>query len=122
APAIIETVTEQEVVTPEQRDGAGQIVVPATFRSTTKQRMVQDRQEVWFRTPCADELTVDVVATLQRALKARGLYDQPLTGVIDAETAEAIRRFQAERGLDSPQLSLAAARELGVISTALDAL
>jgi len=122
APAVIETVTEQEVVSAEQRDETGRITAPATFRSTTKQRMVQDRQEVWFREPCPEVLTADVVATLQRALKARGLYRQPLTGQMDTATADAIRRFQAERGLDSPQLSLAAAKELGVISTELDAL
>ena len=37
-----------------------------------------------------------------------------------APTTEAIRRFQAERGLDSPVLSLAATRELGITATALE--
>lgn len=121
-PAIIETVSEQTLVTPEIRDATGQVVTPASFRSTTKQRIVQDRDEVWFRTPCPAEMTVDFIATLQRALKARGLYRAPLTGVLDAATAEAIRRFQADRGLDSRQLSLAAARELGIVSADLDTL
>lgn len=122
SPAIIETVTEQTLVTPEIRDASGQVVTPASFRSTTKQRIVQDRDAVWFRAPCPADMTVDFIATLQRALKARGLYRQPLTGVLDPATSEAIRRFQAERGLDSRQLSLAAAKELGLVSTALDAL
>ena len=122
SPAVIETVTEQELLTPEIRDASGKVTTPATFRSTTRQRIVQDRDEVWFRSPCPADVTVDFVATLQRALKARGLYLLPLTGVIDPATTEAIRRFQAERGLDSGQLSLAAARELGIISTELDAL
>ena len=122
APAIIETVTEQTLVTPEIRDADGAVVTPASYRSTTRQRIVQDRAEVWFRAPCPAQMTVDFIATLQRALKARGLYLQPLTGVMDAATTEAIRQFQAERGLDSRQLSLAAARELGIISTELDAL
>ena len=122
APAVIETVTEQTLVAPEIRDAAGQVLTPASFRSTTRQRIVQGRDEVWFRAPCPAEITVDFIATLQRALKARGLYLQPLTGVMDGPTTKAIRRFQAERGLDSPQLSLAAARELGIVSTELDAL
>lgn len=121
-PAIIETVSEQTLVTPEIRDAAGAVVTPASFRSTTRQRIVQERAEVWFRAPCPAEMTVDFIATVQRALKARGLYRAPLTGVMDAATAEAIRRFQADRGLDSRQLSLAAARELGIVSTELDAL
>jgi len=121
-PAIIETVTEQALATREVRDTAGQITTPASFHSTTRQRIVQDREEVWFRAPCPDEMTVEVVSTLQRALKARGLYRRALTGTFDQPTAEAVRRFQVERGLDSPQLSLAAAQELGIISTALDAI
>lgn len=119
-PAVIETVTEQLVVTEEVRDVAGAVVAPATYRTRTHQRMVQDREEVWFRAPCPAEQTVQFVASLQRALKARGLYLWPVTGEMDAETAEAVRRFQAERGLDSPTLSLAAARELGLTVTALE--
>lgn len=121
-PAIIETVTEQVVVTEEQRDESGAVLAPATYRTQTHQRMVRDREEVWFRAPCPADQTVQFVASLQRALKARGLYLWPVTGEMDAETAEAVRRFQAERGLDSPVLSLAAARELGIAVTSLDEL
>lgn len=119
-PAVIETVTEQVVVTEEVRDANGAVVTPASFRTKTSQRMVQDREAVWFRAPCPAEQTVQFVASLQRALKARGLYLLPVTGEMDTGTAEALRRFQAERGLDSPVLSLAAARELGISATALE--
>ena len=121
-PAVIETVTEQVLVTPEIRDEAGRITTPAAFRTDTRQRMVQDRETVWFRAPCPDTMDVEFIATLQRALKARGLYLLPLSGVIDAPTRDAIRRFQAERGLDSPTLSLGAAQELGIVTTGLDQL
>ena len=50
-PAVIETVTEQVLVTEEERDAAGQVVKPATYRTDTRARMVQDREEVWFRAP-----------------------------------------------------------------------
>jgi len=119
-PAVIETVTEQVVVTEEVRDANGAVVTRASFRTKTSQRMVQDREAVWFRAPCPAEQTVQFVASLQRALKARGLYLLPVTGEMDTGTAEALRRFQAERGLDSPVLSLAAARELGISATALE--
>ena len=121
-PAVIETVTEQVLVTQEQRDAAGKVIAPATFRTITSQHMLRDREEVWFRAPCPADQNVAFVATLQRALKARGLYDLPVTGVMDSATAAAIRRFQAERGLDSPTLSLAAARELGLSAVELDRL
>lgn len=119
-PAVIETVTEQVLASEEVRDETGAVIRPASYRTRTQQRMVQDREEVWFRAPCAAEQTVQFIASLQRALKARGLYLLPVTGVMDADTAEAIRRFQAERGLDSPVLSLAAARELGLVTTRLE--
>jgi len=118
-PAIIETTTEQIILSPEERSPDGRVIRPATFRTATHQRIVQDREEVWLRTLCPAELTVDFIATLQRALKARGLYLLPLTGAMDAPTRAAIRRFQADRGLDSDTLSLAAARDLGIVSTDL---
>ncbi len=120
SPAIIETVTEQKIVTPEVRDDAGQVITPATYSTTTRQEMVQERTEIWFRTPCPEVQDLEFITTLQRALKARGYYLLPLTGQMDPPTVEALRRFQAERGLDSPVLSLAAAQELGLISTALE--
>lgn len=120
SPAVIETVTEQEILTPEVRDDAGVVTQSATYRTTVRQRIVQERTEVWFRVPCPEDQDAEFVASLQRALKARGYFLLPLTGVQDAATSEAVRRFQAERGLDSPVLSLAAAQELGLISTALE--
>ncbi len=116
-PAIIETVTEQLMLTPEVRGADGRVTTPASYRTNTHQRMVQDTKEVWFRTPCPESLTINFLATLQRALKARALYLAPVTGEMNAETADAIRRFQAERGLDSPVLSLTAAQELGILAT-----
>lgn len=121
-PAVIETVTEQVVVTPETRDETGRLLQPATYRTDTRTRIVNDREEIWFRAPCPADYTVDFVASLQRALKARGYYLAALTGQLDAATRDAVRRYQADRGLDSPRLSLAAARELGLLPTALDEL
>ena len=121
-PAIIETVTEQVQVTAEVRDEAGNVVTPATFRTDTRQHIAREREVVYFRAPCPEAQTVQFIASLQRALKARGLYVVAVTGEMNPETAEAVRRFQAERGLDSPVLSLGAARELGLAATSLDAL
>jgi hypothetical protein len=115
-PAVIETVTEQVLVTPEVIGADGAVETAATFRSETRQRIVEERETVWFRTPCPAEFTVDFIATLQRALKARGLYLLPLSGRMDAPTRNAIRRFQAPLGLDSDHLSLAGARRLGIVS------
>ncbi len=117
SPAVIETVTEQVQVSPEQRAEDGSLLAPATYRTKTATRMVRDRETVWFRAPCPDEMTPDFIASLQRALKARGYFLAPLTGVLDTATIDALRRFQTERGLDSRQLSLGAARDLGLVTT-----
>jgi hypothetical protein len=107
-PARIETVIEQTRVAP---GGAGQT---AAWQSESRSAIVEERREVWFETACESDLTPDVVASLQRALAARGLYDGPATGAMDAATRAAVRRYQRPRGLDSALLSLAAARDLGL--------
>lgn len=76
-------------------------------------RPAEDRA---FAVPCADEMTPDLVASLQRALAVRGLYAGPVTGTMDADTAEAVRRLQAPLGLNSAILTLDAARLLGLIA------
>ncbi len=121
-PAIIETVTEQVLVTPEVRAADGTVTQAAIFTTNVDQRMVQEREVVWFQTPCAATINEDFLASLQRALKARGYYLHDLTGQMDTATRNALRRFQAERGLDSETLSLAAARELGLIEVPRDQL
>ncbi len=118
-PAVYETETEQTLVTPEVRDAAGEVVRPAAYKSVATLREVSPRRDLWFKSPCPEEMTQDFLATLQRALKARGYYTLALTAEMDAPTREALRRYQADRGLDSPFLSLAAARDLGLLTTAL---
>jgi len=116
-PAIIETVTEQVLLHPEERGADGRVLKAAVFQTEASQRIVQDRRAVWFRTPCPEALTLDFVASLQRALKARGYYRGDLTGQLDAPTRLAIRQFQEPLGLDSERLSLAAAQRLGLSAT-----
>lgn len=116
-PAVVETETEQVLVAAEKRDPAtGEILRPATYRTKTHQKIVSPRAEWWFAAPCAADLTPEIVATLQRALAARGLYRGPVTGVLDEPTHRAIRAYQAPRGLDSATLSLRGAQELGLIA------
>lgn len=116
-PAIIETVTEQVLVSPELRGPEGAVIAAAVFQTAVSQRIIQDRKAVWFRTPCPEVLTLEFVATLQRALKARGYYRGELTGQLDLKTQHAVRQYQEPLGLDSERLSLAAARSLGIVAT-----
>jgi hypothetical protein len=112
---VIETVTETVLSKPELRDATGKVIRPASYDSFAHQRMLHDRETVWLQTTCPADLTPDTIATLQRALKARGYFTAPLTGVMDAPTLVAVRRYQADHGLDTPVLTLQAARTLGLV-------
>ncbi|MGR3322473.1 MAG: peptidoglycan-binding domain-containing protein [Pseudooceanicola sp.] len=113
-PAVIETVTEQIILQPALVQTDGTVLQPAVYKTETRQRIVRERREVWFRTPCQDELTTEFVSSLQRALAARGHYAGPVTGQMDDRTRRAVRLYQRPEGLDSGILSLAAARKLGL--------
>ncbi|SNS24351.1 peptidoglycan-binding domain-containing protein [Tropicimonas sediminicola] len=115
-PATLETITEEVVLTPAEPGAGDEILVPAVTATRSRQEIAEPRRELWFETPCPASLTPDNVATLQRALAARGLFGGQITGSLDAETRDAIRRFQQPLGLDSSVLSLAAARRLGLVT------
>lgn len=74
------------------------------------------QQEIRIETPCPDEMTNVLVASLQRALAARGHYAGRATGVMDDATRAAVKSYQTEQGLPSASLSVETARELGLIA------
>lgn len=115
-PAVIETVTHQIEAQPAELAADGSVLSPATYRTETRQQIVRERKETWFETPCADRMTPEFVASIQRALKVRGLYRGKISGELDKRTQTAIRRFQTPGGLDSTTLSLDAARKLGLVA------
>jgi len=118
-PAVYEQVMGQVMVVPEQRDAAGAVVHPPVYRNAPVPRLVRPRGEVRFPAPCPAQMTADFIASVQRALYARGYLTGTITREMDAATRAAIRRYQAERGLDSDQLSLDTARELGLVAVDL---
>lgn len=117
-PAKIETVTEQIMLQPAEISANGQVLSPAVFKTETHQQITRERSEVWFETPCPEDLTPQFIASVQRALSVRGYYSGRITGVLDRATLRAVRRYQAPQGLDSGVLSLAAARKLGLVAVA----
>lgn len=121
-PAVIETVTEQVIVQPASVRSDGSVETPAAFRTVTRQRILRERREVEFETPCNDVLTPQFVASVQRALLARGYYRGPINGRIDANTSNAIKRFQtAQDDVQTGILTLQSARILGLVAQPRDA-
>jgi hypothetical protein len=116
--AQVETVEVEVVVEPAGLAPDGTLRAEPLTRTETRAREIAPAEAVWVEVPCPGAMDATRVATLQRALGARGLYVGDATGVIDTATGEAIRAWQAARGLDSATLSLAAARRLGVLPVA----
>ncbi|MBV0911733.1 peptidoglycan-binding domain-containing protein [Anianabacter salinae] len=116
SPATVETITEQVLLQPAEVRSDGTVIYPAVYKTETQQRIVKERRELWFETPCTRDLTPDFVASLQRALDARGYYRGPFSGEMDARTRAAVRAYQKPQGLDSGIVSSAAARKLGLVA------
>ena len=120
-PAVIETVTEQIMVQPALVRSDGTVDTPAAFRTVTRQRILRERREVEFETPCASVMTPEFKASVQRALIARGYYRGAVDGTLDGRTAQAIERFQTDRGdVATGVLTLQSARALGLVALPRD--
>ena len=115
SPAVVETVTRKVLLQPAQISSDGRIQAPPIYKDETRQEVVQPRRENWYEILCAHDLTPEFVATIQRALAARGYYRGPDSGEMDSATKNAIQRYQKAEGLKSSSLSVAAARKLGLI-------
>lgn len=114
-PAIIEQVTEKVLVEEAEIGADGTEIRPARYEERTSSRIVEGREEVYFETPCPPRWTPDFIASVQRALAARGLYAGAPSGTLDLATRKAIRTFQIGRGLNSGILSTESARALGLV-------
>ncbi|SMX43600.1 peptidoglycan-binding domain-containing protein [Maliponia aquimaris] len=118
-PAVYEHVMGEVQVVQAEIAEDGTVVRPPIYRKAPVPRVVRERGEVTFEAPCPDQMTPEFIASVQRALAARGHFAGNVTGALDAPTAAAIRRYQSERGLESAQLSLETARALGLIAVDL---
>ncbi|MEM6941572.1 MAG: peptidoglycan-binding domain-containing protein [Pseudomonadota bacterium] len=119
-PAVVERISERIEVTPAEVSSDGTITRLPEYRTEERQVIVTPRRSNWFQTPCAEVYTPEFTASLQRALQARGLYQGPITGTLDAATNAAVGQLQQQDGLKSPVMSLETARRLGLIAVELD--
>lgn len=120
-PAVYEHVMGEVQVVQAEIAEDGTLIRPPIYRRAPVPRVVQDRSEITFQAPCPDQMTPEFIASVQRALAARGHFSGNVTGALDATTTAAIREYQSKRGLASAQLSLETARALGLIAIDLSA-
>jgi hypothetical protein len=115
-PALTENVIGDVLVLQAEIAPDGTVLRPPVYRRGPVSRIVRPKSELRFEAACPEEQTPEFTASLQRALAARGYFGGNITGRYDAPTSAAVRRYQADRGLDSDKLSLETARSLGLIS------
>ncbi len=129
SPAEVETVVEYySSPTPEPNSimlepavyaPDGSMLFPPVYK-VERAQISKEREDLWLETPCANALTPDSVASLQRALQVRGFYGGPVDGQLNDQTRRAIRSYQQTLGLDSAVLSIEAARLLGLAAYPVD--
>ena len=116
-PTEVRIVEETVIVVPEVRDELGRIPRPAVVRSQDGPQTFQTGNGTRFETLCPQLYTPVFVASLQRALQARGAYAGPITSTYDQATSVAVRNFQLSSGIDSPLLMQRTALSLGLTAT-----
>lgn len=114
-PGVIEQVTEKVLVSPPEIGPEGNVIKPAKYEEKVSHQVVTGREEIFFETPCPPRWTEEFIASVQRALAARGFYRGEISGNLNDETRSAIRSFQLEDGLNSGILSTESARRLGLV-------
>ena len=119
-PAVIEQVTEQTLVAAPEFGPEGNVITPARYEERRTHRIVTGREEIYFETPCPPRWTPDFIASVQRALTARGLFRGAVSGTLDQNTRQAIRAYQVSNGLNSGILSIDSARALGLVEVDLE--
>lgn len=116
SPAVVETVSHKVLLQPAQISSDGRVQAPPIYKTEQMQQVIRPRRENWFQVPCDAQMTPEFIASVQRALEARGYYRGPITAEMDMRTRAAVRRYQQDQGFDSAVLATATARKLGLIA------
>lgn len=110
-PAKYRTVTVRKVVQPA---GERRVAIPAQYADVTKRKKVTDSRLEWREILCDTNTTGDVVARLQRALKAQGFNPGPIDGDYGPKTSAAVQAYQRKAGLPTGALTIRTLNSLGV--------
>lgn len=119
-PAVIETQTERVQVAPRSYSLDGKTEFPAQYETRLYPEIVEPRRVFEFETVCAEDITPEFIASLQRALQVRGLYFHEATGVFDEPTDAALRAFQRSQGVETGLLTIETARAFGLAPAVFD--
>lgn len=95
-PAEYSTIRVRKMIAPatEQR-----VSVPAEFQTVTKRVKVSAEELSWRPILCETNVTQDIIARLQKALKSKGFSPGDIDGVLGSATLGAVEAYQRASGL-----------------------
>ncbi|MGD9889221.1 MAG: peptidoglycan-binding protein [Halothiobacillaceae bacterium] len=100
------------ISTPEQIDETQQ---PPTIVNINSTRYDGTPTPVWRQTPCAEDLSPELIQRLQTALNKAGFQVGPVDGKLGDRTSRAVQSYQNQHGLASGALTLETMHHLGVL-------
>ncbi len=110
-PAEYKTIKVQKVKTPAS---VTRRVIPAEYGTVSRQVTRGESRMDWRRTLCSTNVTPDVIADLQTALKAAGHDTGAVDGIYSPATARAVEAYQLAKGLPQGGLTYETLAALGV--------
>lgn len=112
-PAVVETVEVQRLKTAASER---RIKIPARTRTVTSQIEVAAAKVEWKQVLCESNMTRDIIAQLQEALKREGFDPGPIDGFVGQGTLKAIEQYQTAEGIDRGGITLESLKRLKVES------
>lgn len=107
--------TVQAIATPEQVDETQQ---PPTIANINSTRFEGEPTPTWRQTPCAEDLSPELIRQLQTALNKAGFPVGTVDGKLGDNTLHAVQSYQNKHGLASGALTLETMHHLGVLENA----
>jgi len=108
-------VIDETLVTPEVKATDGTVIVPAVYEQNEREVLVPTGAPRRFEVICPQNLSQSFVASVQRALKVRGIYAGAVNGLMDQGTRSSILAYQTSLGRRSANLGFDTAVRLGLI-------
>jgi hypothetical protein len=110
-PAEYITVKVQELVAEAKPERSP---IPAELVQVERIVKIADGGLEWKQILCETNMTRDVVANIQNALKEQGMYRGPIDGSLGPMTMNAVKAFQRSKNLATGQLTMETIAALGV--------
>jgi peptidoglycan hydrolase-like protein with peptidoglycan-binding domain len=95
---------------------SAEIVVPAEYKTVSKQVQTNKESLEWREVLCDVNMTRELVTELQRKLRKEGYFDSPVDGIYQQLTQNSVNRFAQNSGLPfgSNYIAMEVANALGL--------